>query len=228
MQVYRSGGKLKGKDKKFLLQKLTKNFFTVFINNTMQIRSINNLNFKASFIDNGKVLKKDTTGNYQPCDVNFIEFKLNDKNDVTKIHDICSMPEFSSLGKHLIEIIYAATLPSRNDYYNTHCYALVKENEENFDDINTNNVLGIFTVYEGYPDKNTNHIPYFMTNSKYSNNKEIKPNEEYSGIGTGMINAFKNQHPNDSICLYPSTDAINFWGKNDFRYNNSFRMTYNP
>lgn len=194
----------------------------------MQISAVNSLNFKATFVDNGKVLKKDSSGNYQPCDVSFVEFKLNEENDVEKVYEICSAPEFQSLGVHLKEIIFAATLASGKDYYNTHCYALVKENERNFDDINKNNVLGIFTVYEGYPSDNTNHIPYFMTNGKYSNDKEIKHNDEYSGIGTGMINAFKNLHPNDSISLYPSKNAVKFWEKNDFRYNNSFGMTYNP
>ncbi|MBQ6516046.1 hypothetical protein IJI31_02590 [bacterium] len=192
----------------------------------MKISPCNNLNFNATFIDNSRVLKKDKKGDYQPCDVQFVEFKLNDKNDVKKVHEICSMPEFCSLGEHLRETVYAAGFPS--DYHNTHCYALVKENEKNLDNINKKNVLGIFTAYESYPNLNSNQIAYFITNSIYSNNKEIKPNEEYTRIGTAMSNAFKKLHPDKSIGLYPSREAVKFWEKNDFRFKNGIYMIYEP
>jgi len=192
----------------------------------MKITPCNNLNFNATFISNSKVLKKDKNGDYQPCDVQFVEFKLNDKNDVKKVHEICSMPEFCSLGEHLRETVYAASFPS--DYHNTHCYALIKEDEKNLENINRNNVLGILSAYEDYPRRKEDHIAYFMTNSKYSNNKEIKPREEYTGIGTGMANAFKKLHPKDIIGLYPSREAVQFWEKNDFRYKNAIYMVYNP
>ena len=199
----------------------------------MQISLINNLNFRAKFIDNATILKKDKDGKYQPCDVNFVEFDLKDKRDVNKVNEICSMPEFCSFGEGLREDINEATMPYYTNYKNTHCYALVKEKEQNYKNIRPKNVLGIFSTHESVTDSHPHKIDYFMTNSKYSNNKVLKHKEEYTGIGTGMVNAFKKMYPSKSIELHPAQDAEVFWmkngfKKNGFKYINNVYMIYEP
>ena len=192
----------------------------------MQITSINSLNFNAHLVDNPTILKKDRRGNYKPCEVNFVEFDLKDEKDVKKISKICSMPEFYSLGIHIKSIVHAAAQDCE-DYNNTHCYALVNENQKSFKNINKRNVLGIFTAYDRSSENRPYHIAYFITNNKYSNNKAVKPNGKYTGIGTGMVNSLKKLHKNEAIDLYPATEAIEFWKKNDFRQD-GICMVYTP
>lgn len=192
----------------------------------MKINSIKNLNFTANFIKKEPILKKDKNGNYQTFNVNFIEFDLKNKADVNKITDICDMPEFDSFGEDLEDdIVYNNHFD--DVYYKTkRCYALVKETENDFQDIDKNNVLGIFSFYESVKDQSPNFISYFMTNDLYSNNMNRKSNKEYSEIGTGMVNALKKIYPNKSIGLYSAYTATDFWRKNGFKNKNEFYLQY--
>ena len=190
----------------------------------MKINSVRNLNFTANLIKKQPILKKDENGNYRPFDVNFVEFDLRRQEDIDKITEICDMPEFDSFGEDLQDDIVYNNHFDEYYYKTKRCYALVKETEDNFNDIDKDKVLGIFSLYESLKDQAPNFISYFMTNDSYSNNLNHKSNKEYSEIGTGMVNAIKEIYPNKALGLYSAYTATDFWRKNGFKNKNDFYL----
>lgn len=190
----------------------------------MKINSVNNLNFNAKFIDKATILKQDKNKEYKPCDANFVEFDLKNKKDIEKVSEICSMEEFDVLGYDIIMDIDLPESFDKVNYSRKRCFALTQENENNFENIDKNKVLGICTVYENKSEDKPDCIAYFMTNydyrSKYSKGKP------YTNVGTGMVNALKKSFPDKPYICYSLPESVNFWRKQNFKNVEGALMSY--
>ncbi|MBQ6515731.1 hypothetical protein IJI31_00970 [bacterium] len=190
----------------------------------MKINSVNNLNFNAKFIDKATILKQDKSKEYKPCDANFVEFDLHDRKDMAKISEICSMDEFDVMGFDLIMDATYIDCFDKVKYNNKRCFALTQENENNFENIDKNKVLGICTVYENKSEDKPNCIAYFMTNYDYRS--KYSKGEPYTQVGTGLANALKNYFPNKPFVCYSVPESVNFWRKQGFKIVEGALMCY--
>ena len=173
---------------------------------------VNNVNFSANFVREVTILKRDAAGLYQTYGAKLIEFDIGQEKN--KIREICYSKDFLTFGDRLYKDLKADTYCG--SIVQKRCYALVTEEENNLDNINPSNVLGLFSLHEDKTAQKSHTIPFFMTNRKYRSDGGAGHNL-FTGIGKGMINALKELFPTGSLEGNSSVYSIEFWKKNGFK-----------
>lgn len=190
----------------------------------MNINSVNKINFSATFVRKVPIICNDENGIGHYYDANLLEFDRKNDHDLAKVRQICNMDEFWELGDKLYHDL------SEDEYYSDikekRCFVLTENTEENFNDIDKDKVLGIYTIHENKDPKEISNA-YFMTNMKYRE-AYWGVKTKFNGIGHGMDNATKEMYPDKTIYTYSARLAVPFWEKQGYKHETDRRLVYEP
>ena len=182
---------------------------------------MNNINFTSRYVTDVPISKRINDEEYEPYTAKLVEFDIYDEKDQEKIDKICKKNEFSSFGFDLYNGLYSHDYGINKKY----CFALVKNTEKDLTDIDKDNVLGIYSLYEFNDKKAPLTLPYFMTNDDY-HNQYYNSNPKYKGVGKGMFKSITEMFPTKSIYGFTAWTAMGFWEKMGLRHLSERRMIY--
>ena len=168
------------------------------------------INFKASFVADGQVLKLDSkTNKYEPKGVNFVKLSPTDTLDLKTTSRVAKDWD------HWIAYNVYDGLYYNVDSLDT--YALT-EQTKNLKKLDSNKILGLAQIR-----KNNNkerNLEYLIVKPDYeAENLDIR---KFKKVGTEILNCIKRIFPKDTIKVGSLPSVINFYKKNGFKEGSTY------
>lgn len=187
---------------------------------------MNRINFTASFVKNTTIKKKDSpSAKPENTSVAIVELDKNDENDIQALTELKNDWTQRS-GKYIRSIYYIAKRERPDfDVEKEHYYAITTQ-KDNFDELNSDQVLGVMLFYETTPDEELNEIKYLEVEP--SNSRTLNKERKYSGIGSRMVDFVTQTFRQKPIYVYSDVNAVSFYSYKHFtnREDNDFRSFY--
>ena len=186
---------------------------------------MNQINFTANFVQNTTIKKKEkSTSEAVNTEVALVELDPNDKNDIKTIEDLSY--DWGYLGTY-IGSIYSNMVKevSYEDVEKEHYYAVTTQ-ENNFDKLDPNRILGVMLFLETTPDTELNEIKYIEVNP--STNRTLNRNRKYIGVGSSMLKFLFENYKQKPIYARSDVRATKFYENNNLTHRNDhdFRSFY--
>lgn len=175
----------------------------------MKIENVSSSSFKAKYINNINICKKDIFPNYLSKEASFVQIEPKKLSDLDALENAVKYWDYDKFGRNICFI--ANAIRNESKYYKNHkVYALTTQ-KENFNKLDSDLILGLIGVC---PETNNyTFIEYMQVNPEM-----LYPREpEYKGIGTAILESLKKL--SDKIYCYPSQtkSVIDFYIKNGFK-----------
>lgn len=170
----------------------------------MQVFNNNNINFKAQYIATKNISKK-MIKSYRDIDVDIVELKSNDKNDLKTMRNLAIRWKNSFASAIERAFLYSEKSP------NEHFYALTLP-QDSYEKLDAQKVLGICDIVDTDP---FTKLDFLQTKPKYINaNKK----SEYASIGSTLVDFIKSREETEKIRVLSLKDAMPFYEKKDFKH----------
>ena len=167
----------------------------------MITNNINNINFKAKYIDTA-IIKKRNMFVYKPISVNIVEFDRNNSTDIMACRKVIS--DFGNMMK--------------SDHPEGVRFWGLTTQKDNFDKIDPNSFLGIMKFFNiGYDEMIISTLQT-KPETQYSH---FGTNREFKGVGKALIEKIKSMKGDKTIRLVPLLNVIPFYEKLGFLHENN-------
>ncbi|MBP3847915.1 hypothetical protein J6I39_09235 [bacterium] len=172
----------------------------------MKISSNNQTVFRAKYKNPYKIAKfKDGYGDFT---ASFVEIEPHNEKDVSALENAIKYWEHDKFGQNALYATRAARDGSQ--YYKYHkVYALTAQ-EDNFEKLNPDEILGV--VHVGSVGDKKLFVEHLQTNPNYL----YKSTPKYVGIGSAMINSLKKYCNMMSLFSSKEKSVKDFYLKNGF------------
>src|SRR5574344_192381 len=183
------------------------------------------VNFKASFITNVDVQKKQNKNNYKDVATSLVELDPKDKNDVMALAKTAY--EWEKVSSNFAPDIYNEALKTKSfpDVEAEHFYAVTNK-KSNFKKLNTDKILGLALFSEKM--NKPNELNWLQVSPKQ--NFGNKTDRKYRQIGTSIVKFLQDEYPEKPIYIQSANSAVGFYKKNQFKpisYDEPTKMIWN-
>ena len=183
----------------------------------------NNVSFGAKLVSKQHI-KKFVENSYKAEDelVSFVKINPKSFYDVKAIKDIYDRNKKLSF----VDDIYCSIVDTiRKNPKEGDVFALTTQ-AKNFSKLDSEKILGLIEIAPDGANKGSIYIDYILKIPEHL--KTIT--EEYSKVGTGMLNGLKEFYKNKKISLYSLDNAVEFYKRNGFKCvsKNSTEMEFVP
>lgn len=184
--------------------------------NTINYNS--SINFGAKFKNPVKILKKDISGHYIPHKVSFVELEPENLDDIKALYNVNRY--WAEKDQYACNIYTTALELRRNeDLQNNTCIFAVTEQNDKFEKLNDEKILGLAEVSTRKPKEY--YISYIQVDPR--NVFSISP--EFKRVGSRILDSVKSFA--NKILLSPSSrDIAKFYEENGFKPSKFSRSIY--